>query len=121
MNLFTSLMRTLTPIVAGLVLGLAARFGFGLDDATVTMYVAAGLIAGYYALWRVLEYLAERIGWQPLQTLTGLLLGWARPPQYVEPVTAPLRLRLDKAAMDRDMDEFVRKLGNALDGGEDRR
>jgi len=83
-NLFASLMRTLVPLVAGLLLGQAARLGLDLDDATVTASVTAGLTAAYYALWRALEDLAGRIGWEPLRILAGLLLGWARPPQYSE-------------------------------------
>ena len=82
MNLFASLMRTLVPLVAGLLLGQAAKVGLDLDDATVTASVTAGLTAAYYALWRALEDLAGRIGWEPLRILAGLLLGWARPPQY---------------------------------------
>ncbi|QFR00707.1 hypothetical protein F9278_36110 [Streptomyces phaeolivaceus] len=117
-NLFVSLMRTLVPGVVGLVLALAARIGLDLDDATVTLYVGAALTAGYYTVFRLLEELAERMSWQPLQTLAGILLGWARPPQYVRPVTAPVRLRLDRAAMREDISEFYRML-NAL--GEDGR
>jgi hypothetical protein len=115
-NLFVSLMRTLVPIVAGVVLGWAARLGLDLDDDQVTTYVTAGLTAAYYAVFRLLEELAERMTWRPLQLLAGVLLGWARPPQYVEPVTAPVRMKLDKGAMREDIDSFVRYLGNALDG-----
>jgi len=103
MNLFTSLMRTVVPIVAGLLLGLAARVGLDLDEGAVTAYVTAGLTAGYYALWRVLEDLADRLGWEPLRTLAGVLLGWARPPLYEQPTTVPLKVRLDF-----DADAFAR-------------
>ncbi|WP_200302216.1 hypothetical protein [Streptomyces adelaidensis] len=112
-NLFVSFMRTLVPIVAGLVLGAAARIGLDLDDATTAAYVTAALTAGYYALFRAVEELAERMAWQPLQLLAGVLLGWARPPQYVQPVTAPVRLQLDKAAMRQDISDFVRRLDSA--------
>ena len=115
-NLYASLMRTLVPIVAGLVLSWAARLGLDLDDATTTAYVTAGLTAAYYGVFRLLEELAERMAWGPLQTLAGLFLGWARPPQYVEPVTAPVRLKLDRVAMREDIDEFVRYLGSATRG-----
>ncbi|MFI9824404.1 hypothetical protein ACIHFC_28730 [Streptomyces sp. NPDC052013] len=94
-NLFTSFMRTVVPIAAAVVLGLAGKIGLDLDVDTVTLYVAAGLAAGYYALWRSLEALAGRIGWEPLRTLAGLLLGWARPPQYQKPTTIPIKVRLD--------------------------
>jgi hypothetical protein len=58
------------------------RAGLQLDDATATAYTTAAITAGYYVLWRLLEEFAGRIGWQPLRTVAGLLLGWARPPQY---------------------------------------
>ncbi|MFI7014377.1 hypothetical protein [Streptomyces sp. NPDC050164] len=112
MNLFTSLMRTVVPIVAGLVLGLAARVGLDLDDATAAAYVTAGLTAGYYALWRALEELADRIGWEPLRTLAGLLLGWAKPPQYEQPATVPLKVRLSF-----DADELARHVAGVVERG----
>ncbi|TQE35483.1 hypothetical protein [Streptomyces ipomoeae] len=115
-NLFVSFMRTVVPIVAGAVLSAATRIGWDLDDAGVTAYVTAGLTAAYYAAFRLLEELAERMAWEPLRLLAGVLLGWARPPQYVAPVTAPVRMKLDKAAMREDIDSFVRYLGTALDG-----
>lgn len=113
-NLFTSLMRTVVPIVAGLLLGLAARVGLDLDDATATAYVTAGLTAGYYALWRTLEELAGRIGWEPLRTLAGLLLGWAKPPQYEQggPLTVPVKVRLEF-----DSDAFAAKVSDAVEQG----
>lgn len=114
-NLFVSFMRTLVPLVAGVALGWAARLGLDLGDAQVTAYVTAALTAGYYAAFRLLEELAERMAWEPLRLLAGVLLGWARPPQYVAPVTAPVRLQLDRGAMRRDIDDFVRYLGSALD------
>lgn len=112
-NLFVSFMRTLVPIVAGLALTSAARLGLDLDEGTVTPYVTAALTAAYYLVVRGLEEAAERMAWQPLQTLAGILLGWARPPQYVTPITAPVRLQLDKTAMDEDISAFVRRLSAA--------
>ena len=114
-NLYASLMRTLVPIVAGLVLSWAARLGLDLDDATTTAYVTAGLTAGYYALFRLLEELAERMAWEPLQTLAGVFLGWARPPQYVKSATVPIRLKLDREAMREDVSAFYRMLNAAAD------
>jgi hypothetical protein len=116
-NLFTSLMRTLVPIVAGLVLSWAARLGLDLDDAQLTVYVTAALTAGYYAAFRLLEELAERMAWRPLQLLAGVLLGWARPPAYERPVEMRVRMKMDKAAMKQDVDDFVRHLGNRLGDG----
>lgn len=114
-NLFVSFMRTLVPLVAGVVLGWAARLGLDLDDAQVAAYVTAGLSAGYYALFRFLEEASERMAWEPLRLVAGVLLGWARPPQYVKPVTAPVRLKLDRAAMDQDITDFVRRLNAAAE------
>lgn len=90
-NLFVSFMRTFVPLVAALVLGTAARWGWDLDDAAVTSYVTVGLAAAYYFVFRVLEVVAQRKAWRPLQTTVGILLGWAKPPEYVTPGTAPLR------------------------------
>ncbi|MGW0933266.1 hypothetical protein [Streptomyces sp. NPDC002644] len=105
MNLFASFLRTLVPILAGLLLGLAARVGLHLDDATVTTAVTAGLTAAYYAVFRSVEALTDRLGgpaW--LQTAAGILLGYARPPEYKQPVTVPLQVRLQLA----NSDEFAR-------------
>jgi hypothetical protein len=82
-------MRTLVPIAAGLLLTWAAKAGFNLDSASVTMWVTSAITAGYYALFRLLETAAGRIGWVWLRTLAGVLLGWARPPEYpAEPTPA---------------------------------
>lgn len=112
-NLFVSTMRTLVPIVAGLVLSLAGRLGIPVDSESAALVVLAGLTAAYYLAFRGLEALAERMAWQPLQTIAGIFLGWARPPQYVTPLTAPIRLQLDKAAMQADITDFVRSLDAA--------
>ncbi|WP_329214772.1 hypothetical protein OG352_05125 [Streptomyces sp. NBC_01485] len=81
--LFTSFMRTVVPIAAGLVLSWLARTGLNVfDSATVTMWVTSGLTAAYYAVFRLLEAGAGRIGWSWLRKAAGVLLGWARPPQY---------------------------------------
>lgn len=86
MDLYTSLMRTVVPILAGYVLGLAARAGLELDDATVTAYVNAACSIAYYVVFRGLEDLADRRGWRLLRRVAGVMLGWARPPRY--PVAA---------------------------------
>ncbi len=106
-NFFTSVMRTLVPLVAGLLLGWAARIGLDLDDTTVTAQVTAGLTAAYYAAFRALEEAAEKLHVPWLRTLAGVALGWARPPQYVKPLTAPVRIKLDMKATE---EEFVQAL-----------
>lgn len=116
MNLFASILRTVVPIVVGLVLGLAARVGLDLDDATVTAYVTAGLTAGYYALWRALEELAGRIGWEPLRLVAGVLLGWARPPEYEKSAVVPIKVRLhfDTDAFAKEVSSVVEQRGGSL-------
>lgn len=113
-NLFVSFLRTVVPLAAGLVLGWAARLGLDLDDTQVTTYVTAALTAGYYTLFRLLEEAAERMAWRPLQLLAGIALGWARPPAYERPVEMRVRMKMDKGAMQQDIDEFVRRIGGAL-------
>ncbi|MET9086178.1 hypothetical protein ABZX77_30605 [Streptomyces sp. NPDC004237] len=82
-SLFPSFMRTVVPIAAGLVLSWLGRTGLDLfGSAQVTMWVTAALTAAYYAVFRLAEAWATRIGWGWLRTVAGVLLGWARPPQY---------------------------------------
>lgn len=92
MNLFASFMRTLVPVLAGLLLSLAARVGLDLDGEAVAAGVTATLSALYYAVFRGVEHLAGRLGWQPLRLVAGVLLGWARPPEYPGRGDAPLRV-----------------------------
>lgn len=108
-NLFTSLMRTVVPLVVGLVLGLAARVGLDLDDAEVAAAVTAGLTAVYYTVFRAVEEWAARLGVGWLRTAAGVLLGWARPPQYVAPIEAPVRLSFDAQALGVELAEAVRR------------
>ena len=119
-NLFISTMRMLVPLVAGAVLSLTGHLGIPVDSEDAVTVVTLGLAGAYYLAFRGLEELAERMAWRPLQMAAGVLLGWARPPAYEKPLTVPLRLRVDKAAMRRDADEFVRYLGAKLDGQEPR-
>lgn len=82
-SLFPSFMRTVVPLVAGLLLSWLARAGLDVfSSAQVTMWVTAGLAAGYYGVFRLLEAWSARIGWTWLRRVAGFLLGWARPPQY---------------------------------------
>lgn len=119
-NLFVSYMRTLVPYGVALVLAGTGWLGIPVDSEAAAAAVTVGLGAVYYAAFRGLEELAERMAWRPLQVAAGFLLGWARPPAYEKPLTVPLRLRVDKVAMRRDADEFVRYLGAKLDGQERR-
>jgi hypothetical protein len=73
-NLFTSLVRTVVPLIAGFLITQLVRLGVTLDEATVTTFVEAVVTAAYYALFRFAETrLGAGFGW---------FLGMARPPQY---------------------------------------
>jgi hypothetical protein len=91
--LFVSFMRTAVPAVAGWLLMLAARAGIEFDSTAVTGAVTVLLACAYYLLFRLLELAGKRARGTGLQTLAGLLLGWARPPEYpkreaISPVTS---------------------------------
>ncbi|MEU6534897.1 hypothetical protein [Streptomyces sp. NPDC047000] len=88
MNLFVSFMRTVVPIVAGLVLTLLVRIGVTFDSAAVASVVTAILTGAYYTLFRLLETLAVKIRNRPLAAVAGILLGWAAPPDYPDPAAA---------------------------------
>lgn len=81
-NLFASYMRTLTPYAVALLLTGTGWLGIPVDSTAAAGAVSLGLGAAYYACFRGLEALAERMSWPPLQLAAGLLLGWARPPAY---------------------------------------
>ncbi|WP_405868151.1 hypothetical protein OG407_49785 [Streptomyces sp. NBC_01515] len=92
MNLFASFMRTVVPIVAGLVLTLLVRIGVTFDSASVASVVTAVLTGAYYTVFRLLEALAVKIRNKPLATVAGILLGWATPPEYPPTAGTPVRL-----------------------------
>lgn len=109
-NLFIWTMRTFVPYGVALVLTASGWLGIPVDSTAAAGAVSIGLAAAYSAVFRLLEELAERMAWEPLRLLAGIALGWARPPQYVKPLHAPLRLQLDKAVMQEDISDFVRRL-----------
>ncbi|MFG3019822.1 hypothetical protein ACGFZQ_14945 [Streptomyces sp. NPDC048254] len=82
MNLFASFMRTVVPIVAGLLLTLLVRIGVDFDSASVASVVTTVLTGAYYTTFRLLESLAVKLHSRPLATVAGILLGWAAPPDY---------------------------------------
>lgn len=81
-SLFPSVMRTLVPLIAGWLLTLAVRAGVTIDSAAVTSTVTVAVVLAYYLTFRVLEYIGTRLRGTALQTVSGFLLGWARPPAY---------------------------------------
>lgn len=81
-SFFISAMRTIVPWGVALVLSLTGRLGIPVDSERAALVVFLILGSAYYLAFRGLESLAERLKWQPLQLAAGLLLGWARPPDY---------------------------------------
>lgn len=70
----TSLVRTIVPVVVGLILTSLAKIGFDIPEGLVTEVVATVLITVYYGAVRLLEtYVAPAWGW---------LLGKAKAPKY---------------------------------------
>jgi hypothetical protein len=99
-SLFPSVIRTAVPLVAGWLLSLAVKAGITISSDKVTSAVTIGLALAYYLAFRLLEVLGTKLRGSKLQTLAGLLLGWARPPAYpsaddnlppVTPVTGAYR------------------------------
>lgn len=117
-NLFVSYMRTLVPYGVALVLTGTGWLGIPVDSEAAAGAVSLGLGAAYYAAFRGLEELAERMAWQPLQLAAGVLLGWARPPAYERPVELPVRLKVDLHGMQQDLAAIKRIVDG--DGGDSR-
>jgi hypothetical protein len=69
-----SVVRTVVPVLVGLLVSSLANIGATLDNATATVFVEAVVVAAYYAIARVLETkVAPAFGW---------LLGAPKPPTY---------------------------------------
>lgn len=73
-QLLTSLLRTVTPLVAGILLTAALKAGISIPQGLATDAVTALLTAAYYALVRLLE-LKVHAAW-------GWFLGLAKAPAY---------------------------------------
>ena len=82
MNLFTSIVRTLVPLLAGWVITLLTGLGLTVDSATVAGGITVAVAGAYYVAFRVVERLAARRSMPWLRTAAGLLLGYAKPPRY---------------------------------------
>lgn len=109
-NLFVSTMRTLTPLGVALVLSWSGRLGIPVDSEAAAAAVALGLAGAYYLVFRGLEWLAERLSWAPLRLAAGVLLGWARPPQYKQPTTGTRAVSIHLEPNDEEMREFLKRL-----------
>lgn len=80
--LFISFLRTAVPLVAGWLLTMAVKAGVTIDSETVTYAVTVALVLVYYLAFRALEILGSKLRGTALQKFAGILLGWARPPEY---------------------------------------
>lgn len=86
-TLFDSLVRTLTPIVAGAVIGWFVTAGITLDpefEPALIIAITAAFQGVYYIAVRLFEkYVSPKFGW---------LLGLAKPPVYdkPEPILIPV-------------------------------
>jgi hypothetical protein len=84
--MYTSIIRTLVPLIAGVLITQALRLGVHLDEGAVTNTVQASISGLYYTVFRGAEArLSPAWGW---------FLGIARPPQYsAAPATQTLSRR----------------------------
>lgn len=112
MNLLASILRTVVPLVAGWVLTVTGALGIEADSVAVAGGVTAAVTAVYYLLLRLAEEAAARLEWEPLRLVAGVLLGWARPPQYQPDEPAPkgtIRVHLNAEAFGEELREAVRR------------
>ena len=88
-NIRLSILRTLTPIVAGAITSYLVRRGLDIDEAEITAWLTPALSAAYYVTVRLVERVWSRVGW---------LLGSPAAPAYQpsamvdwsEPLTSPV-------------------------------
>jgi len=71
-----SIVRTLTPLLVGLVLGVFGSEVAGVNEASLTPVIAAVIAGVYHALIRALEQKYPKVG---------VLLGWPTAPTYSKP------------------------------------
>ncbi|GAQ61879.1 hypothetical protein [Streptomyces scabiei] len=109
-NLFISYMRFAVPAVAGLVLTATGRLGIPVDSEAAAGAVSIGLMVAYYLAFRGLEEIAQRMRWGRLQTLAGIFLGWARPPQYVSKRRTSVTIDLASASP-QQLQRLMRDVG----------
>ncbi|MBD0707402.1 MULTISPECIES: hypothetical protein [unclassified Streptomyces] len=91
MSLYPSVLRTAVPLLAGWILTVTGALGIETDSTAVTGGITAAITLAYYVLLRLAEHGAAHIGWEPGRLLAGLLLGWARPPQYPAPAAVTIQ------------------------------
>lgn len=117
MNFFVSLMRTVVPYAVGLLLTVTGALGIDLDSDTATGVVFLAVGAVYYAAFRFVEQLAARLDWEPLRIVAGVLLGWARPPEYPgkDAALPPLTIKLDMTGFEEQVRNSLRMHGRRTD------
>lgn len=92
-----SVVRTIAPLVVGLVVAGLARIHVSTDQQVVTDVVTAGVSAVYYALARVLE--------EKVSPNWGWLLGAKGAPQYKDATAEKIALAVQKALADYAADK----------------
>jgi hypothetical protein len=60
--MLASIIRTLVPVIVGVLLGWAAKAGFDLPAGAVTEVVTVALTTGYYTVSRLLEQQWPQLG-----------------------------------------------------------
>lgn len=86
--MLASIIRTLVPVVVGVLLGWAAKVGFDLPAGAVTEVVTVALTTVYYAVARLLEQEWPQVG----RFLLSLGLTKAGSPQYARVASGAQRL-----------------------------
>lgn len=81
--LFPSLLRTVVPLAAGYVITLLAELGVSFPSEQVTSVATVGISGAYYTAFRLVEHYAPTGGFAA--KVAGILLGYARPPEYPAP------------------------------------
>jgi hypothetical protein len=84
--LLPSILRTVVPLLAGWAITVLSGLGLTADSAAIAGGVTAAVTAAYYLTFRLVERAVEKLdgpGW--VRVAAGLLLGYARPPQYQTP------------------------------------
>ena len=76
-TLLASLIRTVVPVVVGLILSGLAQLGIEIDPGPLTQTIDAVFIGGYYVLIRWAESRFDWVGW---------FLGLPSPPDYPDRV-----------------------------------
>ena len=97
--LLPSLLRTVVPIVVGVVITVLTGVGLEADSNWVTGGVTAAVTAAYYVAFRIVERITEKAGgpeW--IRVAAGALLGYAKPPNYVKTNDAAELIRRSQTA-----------------------